>query len=243
MSAPVKILITFFLTGAIALIFLFFGLYSMQIEDTYGDNQEVFYQSSDGDIILNHKTKQVGVIYKNWSSMVVISANDTLNISGWWNDPLILLRPTRKDAYQGTQTYSRILELWKEGALKKVLELRKELNTTQTNQIKKLTNSHEIPENGEYEYDISFAEWEGKLFGEKVIVLIKNDSVKIVYDGDGKLWLTKKGEAIDSGLLRKHKSGVWIITQKESDVGLEEIGGCTSGLAIIDFKRQLYWMC
>lgn len=99
-----------------------------------------------------------------------------------------------------------------------------------------------IPEDGKYRYDIAFSEWNGKSMGEKVTVLIKGNYVKVIYEGDGKL-TAKQGEVIDEGVLREHRSGVWIITKSENDIESEEIGGCTGGPAIIDFKEKKYWMC
>ncbi|MGM0478179.1 MAG: hypothetical protein ACQERC_03070 [Bacteroidota bacterium] len=101
----------------------------------------------------------------------------------------------------------------------------------------------EIPKSGEYRYDIAFAEWQGKSMGEKVTVIIEGDSVKIRYEGDGNLSLSKKGDILDSGLLRKHVSGSWIIAESEMDIYTEEFGGCGSGPTIIDFKNKKYWTC
>ncbi len=61
--------------------------------------------------------------------------------------------------------------------------------------------------NGTYRFDIAFAEWQGKSMGEKVTVIINNDSIKVIYEGDGQLTLTKKGEVIDQGKIIKHKTG------------------------------------
>lgn len=101
----------------------------------------------------------------------------------------------------------------------------------------------ELPADGKYRYEIAFAEWNGNSMGEKVTVMIKGDSIQIIYEGDGQLSLVKKGDVLDSGIIRKHKSGKWIITQSEDDVYLEEIGGCTGGPSEIDFKNKKFWMC
>ena len=79
--------------------------------------------------------------------------------------------------------------------------------------------------------------------GEKVTVIIRGDSIKVVYEGDGQLTLTKKGEVIDEGTIMRHKSGKWIITTNPKDIELDEVGGCTDGPAVIDFKNKKYWMC
>jgi len=102
---------------------------------------------------------------------------------------------------------------------------------------------NEILPNGKYTFDIAFAEWEGKSLGEKVTIIINNSSIKVIYEGGGRLSQTKKGELIDQGTIMKHKTGVWIIGKKKSDTQLDEIGGCTGGPSIIDFKNKKYWMC
>jgi len=42
--------------------FIGFGLYSMEIEDHYGDLQELYYKSEDGDVIINKTTSEFGII-------------------------------------------------------------------------------------------------------------------------------------------------------------------------------------
>ncbi|WP_055445599.1 hypothetical protein [Lacinutrix mariniflava] len=44
--------------------FIGFGLYSMEIEDHYGDLKELYYDSKSGDIILNKSTSEFGIIEK-----------------------------------------------------------------------------------------------------------------------------------------------------------------------------------
>lgn len=67
-------------------LILAFGMYSMEIEDTYGDNQDIFYNSRQGDILINHDTKELGQITKTWMRFYVINQNDTLSIKDWWDD-------------------------------------------------------------------------------------------------------------------------------------------------------------
>ena len=58
------------------------------------------------------------------------------------------------------------------------------------------------------------------------------------------LWMgAASGDVIEEGTLRKHQSGVWIISNDEKDVSLEEIGGCTGGSTVIDFDKQTIEMC
>ncbi len=105
------------------------------------------------------------------------------------------------------------------------------------------SKSDNIPTDGKYRYDVAFAEWGGKSMGEKVTVIIKEGTIKIIYEGDGQTILKAKGEIIDEGKILKHKSGVWIIGTDEKDVNIEEVGGCSDGPRIIDFEKMKFWMC
>ncbi|WP_010520744.1 hypothetical protein [Aquimarina agarivorans] len=51
--------------------FITFGLYLMQIEDSYGDYQEIYYKSKDLDIIVNEGTSEFGIIEKDWKQLNV----------------------------------------------------------------------------------------------------------------------------------------------------------------------------
>ena len=100
-----------------------------------------------------------------------------------------------------------------------------------------------IPPDGTYRFDVAFAEWEGKSMGQKVTVVINGDSIRIIYEGDGSLTNAKKGDVFDQGKIMKHKTGVWIIGKSKSDAEADEIGGCSGGPTLIDFKGRKYWMC
>lgn len=61
--------------------FVVWGLYLMEIEDHYGDLQETYFDSKNGDLIVNKKTKKFGVIAKNWKrANVITKQNDTLDL-------------------------------------------------------------------------------------------------------------------------------------------------------------------
>lgn len=100
-----------------------------------------------------------------------------------------------------------------------------------------------ILRDGTYRFDIAFAEWDGKSMGEKVTVVIKGKMIKVIYEGDGGLTLSKKGDILDEGEIMKHKSGIWIIGKNSADSQTDEIGGCSGGPSIIDFKERKFWMC
>ena len=123
MSKTIKIILTVFGVLVIGLGGLFmFGMYSMEIEDTYGDNQDIFYNSRQGDIIVNNQAKELGQISKTWTRFYVINANDTLNINDWWDDKNIeIYRLVDKDISIDNLSYGDI------DGLKTKLELIKRL--------------------------------------------------------------------------------------------------------------------
>lgn len=104
-----------------------------------------------------------------------------------------------------------------------------------------LERKQAVPD-GIYRYDIAFTEWQGSSLGELVTVTIEGDSVSVRYEGDGRL-TAKKGQILDSGILRKHRSGKWIIAHDEKDISAPEIGGCSDGPNVIDIIKKQYWMC
>jgi len=103
----------------------------------------------------------------------------------------------------------------------------------------------EIPKNGTYIYEVAFAEWSGRTMGDEVIVILKDGHIILkVSNNSNILWMgAASGDVIAEGTLRKHQSGVWIISNDEKDVSLEEIGGCTGGPIVIDFDKQTIEMC
>ena len=43
----------------------------MEIEDQYGDYQNIYYESKDSDIIVNEETSEFGIVGKNWKRLNV----------------------------------------------------------------------------------------------------------------------------------------------------------------------------
>ncbi|NII26930.1 hypothetical protein HB364_17705 [Pseudoflavitalea sp. X16] len=99
------------------------------------------------------------------------------------------------------------------------------------------------PKDGTYTYSIAFEEWQGKSLGATCTVVINGDSIKVVHDGTGNL-TGKKGDVLSQGIIMKHaKSGKWIVGHSLKDKEAKEIGGCSGGPTIIDFKRKKFWLC
>jgi hypothetical protein len=103
--------------------------------------------------------------------------------------------------------------------------------------------SAQKPQSGTYTYNIAFAEANGKSLGATCIVVIKGDKIKIVHNGKSNL-TGQKGSIIDQGIIMKHvRTGKWIIGHNTRDRYAKEIGGCSEGPSIIDFRQKKFWMC
>lgn len=116
-----KIKITFGVLGLLILgvvLFIAVGLYGMEIEDTYGDNQDIFYGSGEGDIVVNHTTKESGKIIKTWTRIYVTNNFDTVDIRNWWDDKNIeIYRPSDSECWERKFDYGDIERLRDEGKL------------------------------------------------------------------------------------------------------------------------------
>ena len=76
-----KIVLRVTISLFIAVGFIAWNLYLMEIDDHYGDLQEVYFDSKSGDIIVNKQTQKFGIITKNWKRADVITKeNDTLDL-------------------------------------------------------------------------------------------------------------------------------------------------------------------
>ena len=101
-------------------------------------------------------------------------------------------------------------------------------------------NDDIIPNNGEYLYSVEFAE-SGMITKNAVKIIINNSKIKIINNG---ILSGKKDEIIDEGFIMKHKkSGEWIIAHNEKDTLSKEIGGCSDGPLVINFKKKILFMC
>jgi hypothetical protein len=90
--------------------------------------------------------------------------------------------------------------------------------------ISNLTNGLR-PKDGTYTYKIAFPEWKGKSLGATCTVVIK-------------------GDTIDQGIIMKQtKTGKWIIGHNRKDKEATQIGGCSGGPSLIEFKLKLFGGC
>jgi hypothetical protein len=99
----------------------------------------------------------------------------------------------------------------------------------------------QIPGSGTYVYSIAFAEWGGKSLGSTVTVIISGDSIKIINSGS---LSGRKGEIIEEGRIIRHRTTAkWIIATKPEDEFAQDVGGCSDGPRVIDFKEKKWWTC
>ena len=99
------------------------------------------------------------------------------------------------------------------------------------------------PKNGTYIYEVSYAEWEGRSLGATCTVIVKGDSIAVFLNDR----LTKKyknEDIIGQGIIMQHKAtGKWSIGQNPSDKYAKDIGGCSDGPQVIDFKHRRFESC
>lgn len=113
-----KILVSIVLIVSTLLGVIAFGLYSMEIDDHYGDLQQVYFDSKSGDIIVNKQTQKFGVITKGWKRADVITKeNDTLDLYE-------LIYVNQKENKYEVFRSEKELKI-KELSLEKIMELKK----------------------------------------------------------------------------------------------------------------------
>ena len=107
--------------------FIVWGLYLMEIEDHYGDLQETYFDSKNGDLIVNKKSKKFGFISKNWKrANVITKQNDTLdlydliNTNGKECDYEVFRSDTELDIQK--LSFEKIMELKEKNSIQTVIK-------------------------------------------------------------------------------------------------------------------------
>ena len=104
--------------------FVGFGLYTLEIEDHYGDYQELFYESKNGDIIVNKTTSEFGIIEKNWKRINIRTQNkDSKDLYFWiyqngLENKTEVYRPKKGKIELNEITYSDLIKKIEESKLK-----------------------------------------------------------------------------------------------------------------------------
>jgi hypothetical protein len=105
-----------------------YGLYLMEIEDHYGDLQEMYYDSKSGDIIVNQKESEFGIIEKNWKRINIrTKVKDSTDLYNWIHREGIefkteVYRPKKGEIKLNEITYSEIKKMIDKSELKLISE-------------------------------------------------------------------------------------------------------------------------
>jgi len=116
MSKRTKIILI--ITGLVLMIIVFLsyiGVQSMSIEDYYGDHQNLYYQTEEGDIIVNRDLKEFRRLGKSWNRIYFVDKMDTTNLYNWFtNNKIEIYRPEQKMNSASSLTFDKIEQLIKE---------------------------------------------------------------------------------------------------------------------------------
>ena len=94
-------------------------------------------------------------------------------------------------------------------------------------------------DNGIHKFTLLFSEFMNRDQDTSCDVIIDGFNVVIQQNDATEL----EGEKVLlKGVLMKHASGKWIVSDKEEDIHATEIGGCT-GIIVIDFENKLVVWC
>ncbi|GGD02792.1 hypothetical protein [Hyunsoonleella pacifica] len=108
--------------------FIGFGLYSMEIEDHYGDLKELYYKSENGDVIINKTTSEFGIIEKNWKRINIrTQKKDSTDLYNWvyqnrTETKTEIYRPKSKETELNGITFSDLKKLINKSELKLIIE-------------------------------------------------------------------------------------------------------------------------
>ncbi len=101
------------------------GLYTVEIEDYYGDNQNVFYKCRQGDIAVNRDTQEIRIIEKSWRRIYSIQDSDTIDLWLWLHENRIeIYRPKIKRSIDETTGYKDVENLAAAGKIELVIRNR-----------------------------------------------------------------------------------------------------------------------
>src|SRR6218665_2329033 len=102
--------------------FIKFGLYLMEIEDHYGDLQEVYFESQNGDLIINKQNQTFDIISKNWRrSNVITKQNDTLDLCDFIRQNKYEILRIEKELALNDLTFEKIIKLKNEKSAKSII--------------------------------------------------------------------------------------------------------------------------
>jgi hypothetical protein len=85
MRRKIKIILISLICGITLIVSFFsYALYLMEIEDQYGDYQNLQFESKTGDLIINKSTSEFGIIEKTWKrTNISIIEKDSTDLYFW----------------------------------------------------------------------------------------------------------------------------------------------------------------
>lgn len=95
----------------------------MEIEDHYGDLQELYYELENGDVIVNKTTSEFGIIEKNWKRINIrTQKKNSTDLYNWvyqngTETKAEIYRVKNKENKLNEITYSELKELIKNSEL------------------------------------------------------------------------------------------------------------------------------
>ncbi len=123
MRKKTKIILGLVGLGLVALIFFVaMGLYSMEIEDHYGDNQNFFYKSKVGDIAVNRDKREFKKVEKSWTRIFIADKGERVDIWKWLNEDSVEVYRARPFVYDKEPSYKDIKRLISEDKLELIIK-------------------------------------------------------------------------------------------------------------------------
>jgi hypothetical protein len=113
MRKRTKIILTIGTLTLLTVAYLFFqGLHLMTIEDHYGDNQEFFFKSKSGDIIVNRTLNEIKKLEKSRNRIFFVDNADTTDLYHWLvRDKIKIYRPETENKELSNLTITDVDEL------------------------------------------------------------------------------------------------------------------------------------
>jgi len=130
MKHRTKIILLTILIGLVAIVgFIGFGFYTMEIEDHYGDMQNLYYESKNGDLIINKSSSRFGIVEKDWKRIYIKeNGKSETDLYNWIYDKngeetrIEIYRPINSISEFETINYSDITKMIEDSEMKLVIQ-------------------------------------------------------------------------------------------------------------------------
>lgn len=121
MKLKIKLIVTFSISLLLFLMsIIIYGIYLMEVEDHYGDLQEVFFISHEGDLFIGEKG-QTGLITKTWKRIYITDGNNNKDLYHFSDQKIKIYRQLNKQIHYDITSKNRD-KMIKYGTLKLMYE-------------------------------------------------------------------------------------------------------------------------